>query len=165
MQFCEEEIFQITENVWNSILGLKIGRRECPLLEACEERSLTGYVQYTGAWHGAFLLDCSFSLARRIAAIMFRFETAQTSVEDICDALGEMANITGGNVKGLLPEPCRLALPVVVIDGSSSALHLLGSQIVTQINLECEQEPFRVTLLSLPKGATADDNSREFDEA
>ena len=156
MQFYEE-IYRITETAWNSVLGLKIEKRECLLPEPPEGRSLTGYVQYTGAWHGAFLLDCSFSLARRIAAIMFRFETAQTSVEDIRDALGEMANITGGNVKGLLPEPCRLALPVVVVDGSGYALHLPGSQIVTQIQLECEQEPFRVTLLSLPTGSKADD--------
>ena len=151
MQFYEEEIYRITETVWNSIVGLEIGRRQGPLPEQSDARFLTGYVQIAGAWHGAFRLDCSFSLARRIAAIMFRFETTQTTVDDIRDALGEMANITGGNVKGLLPEPCRLALPVVVVDGSDYALHLPGSRILTQINLECEQEPFRVTLLSLPK--------------
>ncbi len=153
MQFCEEEIYRITETVWNSILGLEIGRRKEPLPEQTGARFLTGCVQITGAWHGAFRLDCPFSLARRIAAIMFRFETTQTSEDDIRDALGEVANITGGNVKGLLPEPCRLALPVVVVDGSGYALHLAGSRIVTQINLECEQEPFRVTLLSLPEEA------------
>ena len=32
---------------------------------------------------------------------------------DIVDALGEVANVVGGNVKALVPEPGRLGLPVV----------------------------------------------------
>jgi len=140
------------------MLGLNVNRRKEALLESAEARFLTGYVQISGAWNGVFRLDCSFFLAHQIATIMFRFDPTQTSVEDIRDALGEMANITGGNVKGLLPEPSRLALPVVVVDGSSRALHLPGSQIITQMNLECEREPFRVTLLTLSKGSIVDDN-------
>ena len=34
---------------------------------------------------------------------------------DIADALGELANIIGGNVKSLLPEPCALSLPHVLV--------------------------------------------------
>ena len=30
------------------------------------------------------------------------------------DAVGEMANVVGGNVKSLLPGPSTLALPIVV---------------------------------------------------
>jgi len=161
MQY-DEEIYQITETVWNSILGLKIGRREQPLPEPPEDRSLSGCVRYTGAWNGAFRLDCSFSLARRIAAIMFGCDAAQTSAEDIRDALGEVTNITGGNVKGLLPRPCRLSLPVVVVNGSGYTLHLRQTQTLTQINLECEQEPFRVSLSSLPKGSMVDGDAPGF---
>jgi chemotaxis protein CheX len=158
MQIYEEEIYRITETVWHSILGLEMARREEPLPEQPDARFLTGYVQITGAWHGALRVDCSFQLARRLAAIMFRFEAKQTTIDDIRDALGEVANITGGNIKGLLPGPCRLSLPVVV-DGSDEALVLPGSRILTRITLECEQEPFRVTLLSLPKTPMMENNT------
>jgi chemotaxis protein CheX len=34
------------------------------------------------------------------------------AVEDVADALGELVNIVGGNVKSLMPAPSRLGLPV-----------------------------------------------------
>lgn len=150
MQIYEEEIYRITETVWHSILDLELARRKETLPEPSVVRFLTGYVQITGAWHGAFRLDCSFSLARRLAAIMFHFGARETTMDDIRDALGELTNIAGGNVKGLLPGPCHLSLPVVV-DDFRDALHLPGSRILTQMSLECGKEPFRMMLLSLPK--------------
>jgi chemotaxis protein CheX len=38
---------------------------------------------------------------------------------DIVDAVGELANVIGGNVKALLPQPCQLSLPHVQINGDS----------------------------------------------
>jgi chemotaxis protein CheX len=33
--------------------------------------------------------------------------------EDVADAVGELANMIGGNIKGLMPGPSVLTLPVV----------------------------------------------------
>jgi chemotaxis protein CheX len=38
---------------------------------------------------------------------------------DIADAVGELANIVGGNVKSLLPPPTTLSLPVVAWGGAA----------------------------------------------
>lgn len=159
----EEDIYQITESVWNSMLGLEMWRRKEALPEPPHVRFLTGSVQISGAWHGVFRLDCSVALARRIAAIMFGFETSETTIDDVRDALGELTNITGGNVKGFLPTPCHMALPVVV-DGTSYVIHLPRGRIMAQMDLECEREPFRVTLLSLPRGSMSDESPREGQE-
>ena len=35
------------------------------------------------------------------------------SASDLTDAIGELANVLGGNVKGLLPGPSLLSLPTV----------------------------------------------------
>ncbi|HZD39970.1 MAG TPA: chemotaxis protein CheX [Terriglobales bacterium] len=148
MQIYEEEIYRITKTVWQSFLGLGLKRRRKPLETRGETRFLMGYVEITGAWLGVLRLDCSFPLARRMAAMMFCFEAEQTTIDDIRDALGEVANTIGGNVKGLLPGPCGLSLPVVV-DGTGDRLHLPG-RTLTRIDLECEREPFRVMLLSYP---------------
>ena len=39
---------------------------------------------------------------------------ADPPAEDVADALGELVNIVGGNVKSLMPAPSRLGLPVAV---------------------------------------------------
>lgn len=49
-------------------------------------------------------------LARVLASRMLL--TADPGPEDLLDAIGELANILGGNVKSLLRHSCRLSLPV-----------------------------------------------------
>jgi chemotaxis protein CheX len=110
------------------------------------EPFLTGCVSITGAWEGAVTLDCSAQLARKLAAVMMRQEPEQTSCDDIADALGELTNILGGNVKRLLPGPSRLTLPAVA-EGRDYHLKVAGSQLLSEICFECEGEPMRVTLL------------------
>ena len=48
---------------------------------------------------------------------------------DIADALGEIANVIGGNLKSTLPGPSLLSLPVVTTGSSSTT--------VTHAVLEC----------------------------
>ncbi|NIQ01639.1 MAG: chemotaxis protein CheX, partial [Nitrospinaceae bacterium] len=54
---------------------------------------------------------CPIPLARQAAAIMFQLQEDTAGPEEIQDAFGELANITGGNIKALLPEPSYLSLP------------------------------------------------------
>ena len=160
MQVRKEDVYQITESVWNSMLGLQMRPAKNALPKTLRGHFLTGYVEITGAWQGVFSLDCSLQLARRIATIMFKFETAEASIEDVRDALGELANIAGGNIKGLLPSPCSLALPVVV-DTANKSIHLSAGYIVAHMDLECEQKPFRIMLLSLPQEPTLHKGPRQ----
>jgi hypothetical protein len=59
---------------------------------------------------------------------------------------GELTNITGGNLKALLPEPCYLSLPAVA-DGSDYGLWILDSRLRTQLTFNCHDHPFQVTVL------------------
>jgi hypothetical protein len=48
------------------------------------------------------------------------------------DVAGEVANMIGGNLKALLPEPCRLSLPKVtkeapVVEGELTQAFSLGA--------------------------------------
>ena len=70
-------------------------------------------VQISGAWNGAVLLRCSGALASLASARMFGLDDGEASPEQVHDALGELANILGGCVKTLLPEPCFLSLPSI----------------------------------------------------
>ncbi|MCA5895153.1 chemotaxis protein CheX [Isoptericola sp. NEAU-Y5] len=60
--------------------------------------------------------------ADRIArALLQMADDEPLSGEDVEDALGEVANVVGGNLKGMLPEGSSLTLPVVELDEPASA--------------------------------------------
>jgi len=73
-------------------------------------------------------------------------DPADTTPEEVTDALGELANMIGGNVKALLPEPCRISLPAVA-DGMDYRLSVPGARPVTAVTWSCESEPLMVRLL------------------
>lgn len=114
MQFAETEICQITESVWWETVGLEVQRIFQEEALTYQEQTLAGCMQLTGAWEGAVALHCAAGLARQAAGVMFGIDPESTSVEEVQDALAELANMTGGNLKTLLPEPCHLSLPIVV---------------------------------------------------
>jgi chemotaxis protein CheX len=144
MQFLEEEIRQVAETVWESVLGVNLVRRSS--IPAAPLRAVSGCVQFTGAWEGAVTIECSAEFARQAAATMFGVDLSAASVSDTQDAIGELANMTGGNVKALLPEPCRLSLPTVV-EGTDFTTRMLGGELVTSVAFECEGSPLVVRLL------------------
>ena len=58
------------------------------------------------------------------------------SDEELLDALGELVNIIGGNLKAYLPQPCHLSLPAAV-GGWDYMLRFPGSHEVSQVVFEC----------------------------
>jgi len=151
----ESEISQITESIWESILGVEVQQREVTGLVTEKEHTLAGCVQITGAWEGAVAVHCGVDLARQIAALMFDANPAQTSIEEVQDALGELVNMTGGNIKALLAEPCYLSLPAVV-EGNNYTLRIPGSSLVSQVAFECQGYPFLVTLMEKEEKSTTE---------
>ncbi len=144
MQFLEEEISQVASVVWDSVLGLSLVRQDgVPQLP---DRIVAGTVQFSGAWEGAITIETSAEFARRAAATMFGVDPDAASVADTQDAIGELANMTGGNVKSLLPEPCRLSLPTVV-EGSEVSTRLPGGELLTSVAFDCNGDPLVVRLI------------------
>jgi chemotaxis protein CheX len=149
MESFDNVLRETVRNIWTVILGLEVqeGLESAPALAKLNSgRTLTACVQLAGAWEGSVLLYCTADLARRSAAVMFGMEPDGMSDEDIEDALGELANMTGGNVKALLPQPCELSLPAVV-EGIDYRFVVPGSKVVSNVLLECEGDPFLVTVL------------------
>ena len=142
----ENEIHQITESIWSSVLGLEVRRGAPAGIPVKQEHTLAGCVQITGAWEGAVALHCAIGLARQVTALMFGMDPGNASIEEVQDALGELVNMTGGNIKALLAEPCYLSLPTVV-EGNNYTLRIPGSVPVNQVAFECQGQPFLVTLL------------------
>ena len=67
-----------------------------------------------GGWSGHVTLDVSRSGAGDLARRMLMAD--EVSEDDVVDAIGELVNVLGGNVKGLLLEESALGLPEVSTD-------------------------------------------------
>lgn len=145
MGYLEEELRQVTEVVWDSVLGHSLTRTE--QLPASPPRAVAAWVHITGAWEGAVVLECSATAAESAAAIMFGGNPAAITALDIQDAVGELANMTGGNVKALLPSPASLSLPTV-IDGCDWTTRIPGAELLTEVGFEWTGEPVRVKLIA-----------------
>lgn len=155
MPVADNEIRLLTESIWRSVLGLDIQRAADEVKPAGGERFLTACVQITGSWEGAVTLDCSASLARKVAGILFGVSPEKAETDEIQDALGEMTNMTGGNIKNLLPAPSLLSLPSVT-EGIDYTVSVPGGRLLSQVAFECQGEPFRVSLLQRADGDRSD---------
>lgn len=143
MQFKEDELRQFSQMVWQSILGLDIKPSDRPF-NAGEDQT-EGCVQITGAWRGMVTLSCPGELARKAAQIMFHLEPGEVSAEEVQDAIGELANMIGGNLKALMPPPCELSLPIVALNGHK--LHFPMTELVCRVAFECLGHQFQLTIL------------------
>ncbi|GAA0742810.1 chemotaxis protein CheX [Dactylosporangium roseum] len=115
----EDDLQVIAEQVWSSYLDLDGASPLVPTPAEKHVADVTASVSVTGAWRGHVLVSCSDAAARNVAAALLGIEFDEVTEEDVADALGELANIIGGNVKSLLPEPCALSLPHVHVEGAS----------------------------------------------
>jgi chemotaxis protein CheX len=102
----------------DEIFGLMANIQLTPTvnLVACDKNAgyITSAVQIVGEWQGAVQLDMDMELARRVCANLMGVDAHDLSPQDIRDAAGELANMTGGSVKTLLAPTCGLSLPSVV---------------------------------------------------
>ena len=145
MQFLEEEILEIKETTWQSMFGLDIQPRALPAEMGAVEGYFTGKVEISGAWTGAVLLHGSRQLAQAAAAVIFSHEFGGGSEQDSLDAMYELTNIIGGNIKSLLPEPCQLSLPTVEAT-TEEHLQVLGMQRMSELVFDCQDQPLFVSV-------------------
>jgi chemotaxis protein CheX len=113
----DEDLQMITREVWASYLDSENASPLVPGLVNASDTQVTAAVSITGAWQGHVVVSCSDAASRNAAAALLGVELGDVTNEDVTDALGELANIIGGNVKGLVPEPSSLSLPYVQLSG------------------------------------------------
>lgn len=137
---------ELSESVWAQTLGMELvptGIQE-PI---CEGGSVEGRVRISGDWEGLLVLQCSTELARRAAQLMFGRDSAADDPQDVEDAVGELTNIIGGNLKALVSnEGCSLSLPEVT-ERSDYRMEKANSRLLVRQVFASEGEPVVVALL------------------
>lgn len=109
-------VTELTQLVWTTMLGLE-AHDGAPVEET---PAITTEVEISGAWQGTVAMSFPPSLARRLATALD--EGAEPPSEsEVTDALCEIVNMVGGNLKAMLPGPSELSPPRVA--GSPEASH------------------------------------------
>jgi len=140
MHFKDEDINRIITDIWTSILGFEIEFVHDGVSLPKSERSMVGCIQITGEWQGAVTLFCPDSLVRKATASMFEMPEDEVSDDEMQDTLGELTNMTAGNINTLLPTGCGISLPTVA-EGIDYKLTIPGGKVTCELGFLCEGEP------------------------
>ena len=102
----------IADEVWPSLVG--DGEAFVPVPVAPPAEVVSAWVDITGPWTGSVVLTCSPATARALTEnVLMSRPPAVVDDVDVADALGELANVLGGNIKSVLPGESRLGLPQI----------------------------------------------------
>ena len=142
-----EDLEIIAEQVWASYLDMAGTDPLVPLPGEPLTVDVSALVSVTGAWQGHVVVSCSHPASRLAAGELLGVEVDDVTDADIADALGELANIIGGNVKSLLPEPCGLSLPRVVVSSGNLYEQWPQTAVVCQLAGLWRGEPLTVSVL------------------
>ena len=144
-----DDLQQIAEQVWASYLDTDGEKPLVPLPPDKLSKDVVAGVAVSGAWHGLVLVACSSVASKEAAAALLGMGADEVTDGDVDDALGELANVIGGNVKSLLPEPCSLGLPEVHNDADDDPW-LVGDEIC-RVEATWMGEPMEVSVLEKPQ--------------
>lgn len=146
MHFEKEDINRIITDIWTSILGFEIEYVHEGVTLPKGERSMVGCIQIAGEWEGAVTLFCPDSLVLKATASMFGMGEDEVSDEEMQDTLGELTNMTAGNINTLLPPGCCISLPSVA-EGIDYKVTIPGGRITCQLGFLCEGQPMIATIM------------------
>lgn len=144
----EHDIARLIDEIWLTTLGLPTHRVDPDPAGARDEVTLDGLINITGEWQATVALQVPKTLASRVAGVMFQLGSEPPSLEDMQDAVGELTNMLGGNIKALLEGDCHLSLPAVV-EGRAYTIRVPTSHVLTRVAFECDRERGVVSLLSV----------------
>jgi chemotaxis protein CheX len=109
MKISSEELEQLTRDVWATMIGLDLADA---VMAENPDPGVTSQIEIHGDEQATLRIDCSMDLARQAAARLFDMPPEELELELVLDAMGEMANVIGGQVKGRWSGAGKLSLPV-----------------------------------------------------
>ncbi|MCA9214467.1 MAG: chemotaxis protein CheX [Planctomycetales bacterium] len=108
MKITDDELVQVTLDVCDTMLGLDIVAREKTV--ECDP-TLVATVYITGTWNAAVDVGVCDAAAKSIGVAMFCCDEPED--DEVSDAVAEVVNMIGGNIKGMIEGDCDLSIPCV----------------------------------------------------
>jgi chemotaxis protein CheX len=143
-----EMVVGFVKSVFTTMLDIQVSVAESAGSPAGDH--LTAAVYFEGEWQGAVLLECTREQASLFAGSLLGIDPPEEFNDDVRDALGELANMIGGNIKSVLAPEDRLSMPSV-IHGSNYEICICGSEVNMRVGFEFDGGLFWITILGKAK--------------
>jgi chemotaxis protein CheY-P-specific phosphatase CheC len=135
-----EQLNTVLSTIAETLLSVPLRRADHALHFPSD--ALVARIRYRGGFDGTLTLTVGANLACALARLMIGGPGRTCSRGDVADAIGEIANIAAGNLRGLLAADCQLSLPNV---------HALGARedelpLLARAELLMLEEPLLVEL-------------------
>lgn len=147
-QLTIDVLTNLAMEVWASMADIQLTPAEPSQPASYPAPCVVSGVQIQGAWQGSVRLYMELPLVLQTTARMLMADASEISSDELRDAAGELANMTGGSFKALLPEPCSLSLPTV-LHGVEPATEPGAEQPALQTWLTSEFGQVAVTVLEM----------------
>jgi chemotaxis protein CheX len=142
-QAYEAEINQIVSETFETMLATDVLTGALPQLE---DRVLTAMVSFAGDWTGVLTFECGSAPAIAFARRFLQDDSITELTSDVCDSLGELANIVAGNLKSVLAPGLSLGTPSLV-EGNDYHVHFPGAREITRCTFASDAGHFAVRLI------------------
>jgi chemotaxis protein CheX len=112
-----DDVHAVTEDVWLALLAdeaVLVPRLVPPGAPFDATGAWSAVVTVSGGWQGVVTIEMDDAVARPVTAHMLDIPASTEATDsDVADAVGELVNMIGGNIKSLMAGPSVLSLPSV----------------------------------------------------
>jgi len=143
-----DDLLWVADEVWHALLGEEEGldRLDHPrdMSGGPVETVWSAGVSISGTWQGNVTVELGTTAAVALTARMLALGPGEAVADaDLADAIGELVNMIGGNVKSLMPGPSMLSLPMVA---AGRAAHSSDSVEALRFDAAWRGEPIRFSV-------------------
>ncbi len=112
----QDKLIESTKEIFSSMVMMDIVVKEITTKHGALHDTITGMIGLAGTHKGVLAIHIPYEVAMAITGSFLMMEVTEMN-DDVHDAIGEVANMIGGNVKTILSEKGRdidLSLPSTI---------------------------------------------------
>lgn len=112
----QDKIIDSTKEIFSSMVMMEVSVKEVEVQHGPLQDTITGMIGLAGTHKGILAVHIPYTVAMAITSSFLMMDVTEID-EDVHDAIGEVANMLGGNVKTILSEKGRdidLSLPSTI---------------------------------------------------
>lgn len=133
----------VTQDVFRIMAGMEVDSSPYPFSNS--PGAIDSLLYYIGGANGSLVLECSRSVARAFAERVTGQPAQSLDDDDVRDAVGELVNMIGGNLKALLPGDTAISTPLVCTSTQELPLQK-GATLISSLDFRCDFGQFRLSL-------------------
>lgn len=139
---CLEDQTTIVQNIFAIMADMEMTPTEAP---ADFDQVVSSALYFERESRGVILVECSEELAYLFTSRLMSIDLPVSVDADVADSMGELANMIGGNLKGLLPAETVISMPVLL--EKQNVASVVGSRLLlTRLCFASEHGVCRISL-------------------